>query len=142
MCFAGWDDRSGQWRRTPFQDLIPVVRVSNQDAPIFGEPEVRVDGIGGVALEPGRRFPDIIPDPAEFPYNEANYRRDFAIVLRPNRAAVPARGAIDVTVTMARREPRIPEEAPAQVARFRIPVVLLDEFRPDTMIPEPSAVTR
>ncbi|MEX3943309.1 hypothetical protein AB4Y44_27920 [Paraburkholderia sp. BR10937] len=140
MCFACYSKSNKDWYRWFSHDVVPAVQVTSVNAPIVGAPEVRVYGASGETVGPGRRFPDIIPDPSEFPLNEAHYRRDFAIVVHPDRTrAGDAGGELAVTVTLTRpKEPR-PDDGHAQIATFRIPVkIISDQWRPETMTIETS----
>ncbi|HYD05915.1 MAG TPA: hypothetical protein VEC60_09320, partial [Reyranella sp.] len=137
FCFACWDDKAARWDRFLFYDLVPVVEVTSHGAPIVGAPVVRLGGVGGRSLPPGKRFPDIIPDPADFPLNEANYRRDFAIMVQPDRSRIGATGTLEVRVSLA-RTPGSTVVGTPQIARFRIPVTISEDFRPETMTTEPS----
>ncbi|WP_374652317.1 hypothetical protein [Dongia sp.] len=138
LCFACWSEDSKRWQWTPFKDLVPVISVVSEDAPIIGTPEVRMAGVSGKTITPGGRFPEIIPDPTDFPYNEANYSRDFAIVIHPDRSQIGATGYLAVTVSVARRDQPESGDGLAQIASFRIPVTVVDQFRPEAMTPEPS----
>lgn len=146
MCFACWDSYHQNWSWEPFHNLIPVVSAQSVNAPILGQPDVQVFGIGGATLSPGSRFPEVPPDTGDFPLNEANFRRDFVLVLRPNRSITPpvgtangavfATGQVDVRFTVAPREGK--SGKPALVSSFRIPVSLVNAFRPESMTPEPA----
>ena len=132
MCFACWSERKGEWERQLAGDLVPVVEVVNDGAPIVGVPEVRLQGISGKGLLTGDRFPEVLPDVADFPLNEANYRRDFAIVVRPDRAAPQPSGRLHIKATLARAGQPTTASQAAQSVTFDIKIELRpNEFRPD-----------
>ncbi|WP_426398222.1 hypothetical protein ACN9M1_05935 [Ralstonia sp. R-29] len=138
LCFACYRHSDKSWHRVLFSDVVPSVEVTSENAPIIGVPEVRLAGASGETVKPGRRFPDIIPDASEFPLNEANYRRDFAIVVHPDRTRVGVTGDLLVRVSLARPNHPRPDDGQPQIASFRIPVTISKEFRPETMTTEPS----
>ncbi|GGD75359.1 hypothetical protein [Rhizobium anhuiense] len=121
---------------------MPVIEVVNDGAPIIGTPEVRLQGISGKGLRTGDRFPEVLPDIADFPLNEANYRRDFAIVIRPNRSAAQLSGKLHVKATLVRvGQPPTASQA-AQAVTFDIKIEARpNEFRPDVMTVDTSEVS-
>lgn len=141
MCFAHFNAQSQAWWSGFGHDLIPKISVVARNAPVVGQPEVRNGGISDVELATGERYPAVIPDPSDFPLNEANYRRDFAIVVRPDRRAIGKTGSLDVSVTFDIKEGERVSKFPEEVT-FSIPISLVSSFRPETMIPEQSEPIR
>ncbi|MES0117908.1 hypothetical protein ACYG9R_17845 [Mesorhizobium sp. RSR565B] len=141
MCFAHFNPQNLAWRSGFGHDLVPKISITARNAPIIGRPEVRNGGISGIELTTGERFPAVAPDPSDFPLNEANYRRDFAILVRPDRRAVGKSGSLDVTVTFDIKEGKQTKSFPEEVS-FSIPISLVDSFRPETMVPEQSEPVR
>lgn len=141
MCFEYWSNSEQKWTGRIFASLVPVISVASEGAPIIGQPEVRTAGLSGQSIAPGHRFPEIVPDATEFPLNEASYRRDFVIVLRPDRSLTGTGGAVDVRVSLAHLAPR-PDEKASPVAHFRIPVSISDQFRPEGMTVETAEMTK
>jgi hypothetical protein len=142
MCFANWRSDANTWEANFGHDLIPQIVVASQGAPIIGKPEVRASGVSGVKLDNGDRFPGALPNPADFPYNEANFRRDFAIVLKPDRRAIGKQGNLQISVSIARSSDQSRGTLLPEISQFSIPVTLTNRFRPETMIPEPSEPKR
>ena len=139
ICLACYSHRKNRWYQLLSHDVVPVVDVTSEGAPILGEPEVRLFGASGEVIKPGNRFPKVIPDPSEFPLNEANYRRDFAIVIHPDPSKkIGATGKLVVKVTLARPKHPRNDDGSSQVATFRIPVTIGPDFRPETMTTETS----
>ncbi|WP_316164976.1 MULTISPECIES: hypothetical protein [unclassified Bradyrhizobium] len=141
MCFAHYSSDYPQWWAGFGHDLVPKISVVAKDAPILGPIEVRDRGISDVELSTGERFPAVVPDPADFPLNEANFRRDFAIVVKPDRRAIGKSGLLNVSVTFEIKEGDRNREFPEEVS-FSIPISLVNSFRPETMVPEQSEPIR
>jgi len=137
MCFAWWFGSSNKWWGIGNR-LVPVVTAKSVGAPIVGDPEVRVTGISGKTICAGEYFPKTLPEAEDFPLNEANFDRQFCIVLRPDRRQVPGvQGHIEVTFTLAQSRSLVPPGTPP-IAKFNIPVRLVDRYRPEALSPEPG----
>jgi hypothetical protein len=155
FCFACWVPEKHAWDRGLTHDLALKIDVAKEGSvPILGEPEVDLAGISNETVVPGKRFPEVIPDMKEFPLNEANYRRDFAIIVHPDRSKMtqcltsdqppatynPAKtGFLRVKVSLARTGKEKPGDGTSQIADFRIPVIVCSDYRPEGMTVQPSA---
>lgn len=138
ICLACWNQSDGRWRWTPWHDVVPVVTVVAEGAPVVGQPQAVVTGLGGQSVRPLHRSPETLPDTGDFPLNEANYRRDVAIMIRPDRSNLARAGVLHVSVTLAHRDPSTGQASGTErgrTARFDVPVTFAPDFRPETPIP-------
>lgn len=143
ICFACWNNEENIWDWIPFHDVVPVVSVISTDAPIIGKPEIFITGLGGQSISPLGRYPDVLPDTGDFPLNEANYRRDVAIKIRPDRSITSKSGILKVSVSLAKVNKltgEVSSTQTGQATQFNIPISFSSEFRPETSIPATSSL--
>ncbi len=114
-------------------------RAGSEGAPIRGTPEVLLSGLSRRNICPGKYFPPNMPDAGDFPLNEANYRRDFAIRITPDRTKTGASGALKIRFALRHVSRRLGADPPGTpFTEFRVPVTITDKFRPESITAEPS----
>jgi hypothetical protein len=133
FCFGRWSPRKQEWRKSLFgiASLAPRVKLLENTAPIVGDPVFHLTGISRETVLTGKRFPEVGPDSDDFPYNEYNFDRAFAIEMTPDRSKPPGssgylRFAFDLAdISDSKSE--------SQEVEVRILVSVSGEFRPGQM---------
>ncbi|WP_162653320.1 hypothetical protein [Lentilitoribacter sp. Alg239-R112] len=133
MCFSHWSNQDLGWKKGILNTLEIDVEVQNDGAPLLQSPLSIVSGISGRKIDVNERFPEVLPDYRDFPLNEANYQRDFVIVLKPDRSKLLTKnraGSIEVNVKISKELKE--GEIDSKHITFKVPVKLVNEFRPET----------
>lgn len=141
ISFGRWSERKKEWVSL-FGRLKPVVTVESDGAPILGEPEIILTGLSSKTVCAGRFFPKNMPDSRDFPLNEANFDRTFAVKIRPDRSRVSQQGNMVLRFKLDyidRRGMLAPASVPEAVVR--IPISISSEYRPEAITTTPSVIS-